>query len=245
MIVVDSISKSFSGNVVLDNFSSKFEPGRINLIIGRSGSGKTMTIKCMLGLHQVDCGSIYFDNRNFISLSERDRKKIRKEIGMVFQGSALFDSMTVSENVMFPLTMSSKMTKNKMIERVNFCLNRVDLKNVNDLYPSELSGGMQKRVAIARAIALNPKYLFCDEPNSGLDPATAKVIDNLLKEITYEYKITTVINTHDMNSVVDIGDRIIYIEEGRKKWEGDKKTFLETDDMELHYFKSFSKLFTK
>ena len=245
MIVVDSISKSFSGNVVLDNFSSKFEPGRINLIIGRSGSGKTMTIKCMLGLHQVDCGSIYFDNRNFISLSERDRKKIRKEIGMVFQGSALFDSMTVSENVMFPLTMSSKMTKDKMIERVNFCLNRVDLKNVNDLYPSELSGGMQKRVAIARAIALNPKYLFCDEPNSGLDPATAKVIDNLLKEITYEYKITTVINTHDMNSVVDIGDRIIYIEEGRKKWEGDKKTFLETDDMELHYFKSFSKLFTK
>ena len=245
MIVVDSITKSFSGNVVLDNFSSKFEPGRINLIIGRSGSGKTMTIKCMLGLHQVDCGSIYFDNRNFISLSERDRKKIRKEIGMVFQGSALFDSMTVSENVMFPLTMSSKMTKDKMIERVNFCLNRVDLKNVNDLYPSELSGGMQKRVAIARAIALNPKYLFCDEPNSGLDPATAKVIDNLLKEITYEYKITTVINTHDMNSVVDIGDRIIYIEEGRKKWEGDKKTFLETDDMELHYFKSFSKLFTK
>ena len=245
MIVVDSISKSFSGNVVLDNFSSKFEPGRINLIIGRSGSGKTMTIKCMLGLHQVDCGSIYFDNRNFISLSERDRKKIRKEIGMVFQGSALFDSMTVSENVMFPLTMSSKMTKDKMIERVNFCLNRVDLKNVNDLYPSELSGGMQKRVAIARAIALNPKYLFCDEPNSGLDPATAKVIDNLLKEITYEYKITTVINTHDMNSVVDIGDRIIYIEEGRKKWEGDKKTFLETDDKELHHFKSSSKLFTK
>ena len=245
MIVVDSITKSFSGNVVLDNFSSKFEPGRINLIIGRSGSGKTMTIKCMLGLHQVDSGSIYFDNRNFISLSERDRKKIRKEIGMVFQGSALFDSMTVSENVMFPLTMSSKMTKDKMIERVNFCLNRVDLKNVNDLYPSELSGGMQKRVAIARAIALNPKYLFCDEPNSGLDPATAKVIDNLLKEITYEYKITTVINTHDMNSVVDIGDRIIYIEEGRKKWEGDKKKFLETDDKELHYFKSFSKLFTK
>ena len=245
MIVVDSISKSFSGNVVLDNFSSKFEPGRINLIIGRSGSGKTMTIKCMLGLHQVDCGSIYFDNRNFISLSERDRKKIRKEIGMVFQGSALFDSMTVSENVMFPLTMSSKMTKAKMIERVNFCLNRVDLKNANNLYPSELSGGMQKRVAIARAISLNPKYLFCDEPNSGLDPATAKVIDNLLKEITYEYKITTVINTHDMNSVVDIGDRIIYIEEGRKKWEGDKKTFLETDDKELHYFKSSSKLFTK
>ena len=245
MIVVDSISKSFSGNVVLDNFSSKFEPGRINLIIGRSGSGKTMTIKCMLGLHQVDCGSIYFDNRNFISLSERDRKKIRKEIGMVFQGSALFDSMTVSENVMFPLTMSSKMTKAKMIERVNFCLNRVDLKNVNNLYPSELSGGMQKRVAIARAISLNPKYLFCDEPNSGLDPATAKVIDNLLKEITYEYKITTVINTHDMNSVLDIGDRIVYIEKGCKKWEGDKKTFLVTDDKELHHFKSSSKLFTK
>ncbi len=204
-----------------------------------------MTIKCMLGLHHVDSGSIYFDNRNFISLSERDRKKIRKEIGMVFQGSALFDSMTVSENVMFPLTMSSKITKAKMIERVNFCLKRVDLKNVNNLYPSELSGGMQKRVAIARAIALNPKYLFCDEPNSGLDPATAKVIDNLLKEITYEYKITTVINTHDMNSVVDIGDRIIYIEEGCKKWEGDKKNFLETDDKQLHHFKSSSKLFTK
>ena len=245
MIIVDSISKSFSGNLVLDNFSSKFEPGRINLIIGRSGSGKTMTIKCMLGLHKVDSGSVYFDNRNFISSSERDRKKIRKEIGMVFQGSALFDSMTVSENVMFPLTMYSKMTKSKMIERVNFCLNRVDLKNVNNLYPSELSGGMQKRVAIARAISLNPKYLFCDEPNSGLDPATAKVIDSLLKEITYENKITTVINTHDMNSVVDIGDRIIYIEEGCKKWEGNKKTFLETDEKKLHLFKSSSKLFAK
>tara|TARA_B100000963_G_scaffold360653_1_gene392396 strand:- start:2026 stop:2763 length:738 start_codon:yes stop_codon:yes gene_type:complete len=245
MIIVDSISKSFSGNIVLDNFSSKFEPGRINLIIGRSGSGKTMTIKCMLGLHQVDSGSVYFDNRNFTRLSETHRKKIRKEIGMVFQGSALFDSMTVSENVMFPLIMSSKMTKAKMIERANFCLNRVDLKNVNNLYPSELSGGMQKRVAIARAIALNPKYLFCDEPNSGLDPATAKVIDSLLKEITYEYKITTVINTHDMNSVVDIGDRIIYIEKGCKKWEGDKKTFLETDDNDLQLFKSSSKLFTK
>ena len=245
MIVVDSISKSFSGNVVLDNFSSKFEPGRINLIIGRSGSGKTMTIKCMLGLHKVDCGSIYFDNRNFISLSERDRKKIRKEIGMVFQGSALFDSMTVSENVMFPLTMSSKMTKAKMIERVNFCLNRVDLKNANNLYPSELSGGMQKRVAIARAISLNPRYLFCDEPNSGLDPNTAIIIDNLIQEITQEYKITTIINTHDMNSVMEIGEKIIFLENGEKKWEGTNKDIFNTDNKSISNFVYSSELFKK
>ena len=243
MIKVDAINKSFGDKVVLNNFSSNFESGKINLIIGRSGSGKTIAIKCMLGLHEVDSGSIFFDKRNFSVINDIQRKKIRKEIGVVFQGSALFDSMSVFENVMFPLRMSERMSVREMKQRVDFCLNRVDLKGAHDLFPSELSGGMQKRVAIARAISLNPKYLFCDEPNSGLDPTTATVIDNLLKEITYENGITTVINTHDMNSVMDIGDHIVFIKEGVKKWEGDKKNFLSSKNKDLCEFKSSSKLF--
>ncbi|MAQ47420.1 MAG: ABC transporter ATP-binding protein [Flavobacteriales bacterium] len=243
MIKVDAINKSFGDKVVLNNFSSNFESGKINLIIGRSGSGKTIAIKCMLGLHEVDSGAIFFDKRNFSVINDIQRKKIRKEIGVVFQGSALFDSMSVFENVMFPLRMSERMSVREMKQRVDFCLNRVDLKGAHDLFPSELSGGMQKRVAIARAISLNPKYLFCDEPNSGLDPTTATVIDNLLKEITYENGITTVINTHDMNSVVDIGDHIVFIKEGVKKWEGDKKNFLSSKNKDLCEFKSSSKLF--
>ena len=243
MIKVDAINKSFGEKVVLNNFSSNFESGKINLIIGRSGSGKTVAIKCMLGLHNVDSGSILFDKRSFNSINETQRKQIRKEMGMVFQGSALFDSMSVFDNVMFPLIMSEKMSLKDMSKRVDFCLNRVDLNGAHDMFPSELSGGMQKRVAIARAISLNPKYLFCDEPNSGLDPTTATVIDNLLKEITYENGITTVINTHDMNSVMDIGDHIVFIKEGVKKWEGDKKNFLSSKNKDLCEFKSSSKLF--
>tara|TARA_B100001250_G_scaffold178792_1_gene153695 strand:+ start:3306 stop:4058 length:753 start_codon:yes stop_codon:yes gene_type:complete len=245
MIEVKNISKSFDGKKVLDNFSSKFETGKINLIIGKSGSGKTIAVKCMLGLFSIDSGGVFFDNRDFINITEYEKKDIRKEIGMVFQGSALFDYMTIEDNIMFPLTMSSDMTLKEMKNRVDFCLNRVDLKSVNQLFPSQLSGGMQKRVAIARAIALNPKYLFCDEPNSGLDPSTATVIDNLLKEITYEYNITTVINTHDMNSAMEIGDNIIFIQEGRKEWEGNSDNLLQSDNKYLNDFIFSSRLFKK
>ena len=245
MIQIKNITKSFGDKIVLNNLSADFEVGKINLIIGKSGSGKTMAIKCMLGLFNIDSGSIFFDKRDFINIDKQEKKNIRKEIGMVFQGGALFDSMTIEQNVMFPMKMSQKMTLNQMKERVDFCLKRVDLKNVNNLFPSELSGGMQKRVAIARAIALNPKYLFCDEPNSGLDPATATVIDNLLKEITYEYNITTVINTHDMNSVMEIGDNIVFIQDGEKIWTGNKKLFLKTQNKDLNNFIFSSKVFKK
>jgi len=243
MIKIDNISKSFGSKIVLNNLSACFESGKVNLIIGKSGSGKTMSIKCMLGLHSVDFGSVYFDDRDFTKMNESSRKKVRKEIGMVFQGGALFDSMTIEENVMFPLRMSNKMNLKKMKDRVEFCLNRVDLSGVNNLYPAELSGGMQKRVSIARAIVLNPKYLFCDEPNSGLDPTTAIVIDKLLQEITHEYNITTVINTHDMNSVVEIGDNIIFIKDGEKKWEGNSNNVLKSDNKDLNEFIFSSKLF--
>ena len=245
MIEVKNINKSFADKKVLNNFSSYFETGKMNLIIGKSGSGKTMAVKCMLGLFSVDSGDILFNGRDFINISEYEKTKIRQEIGMVFQGGALFDSMTIEDNIMFPLKMFSGLNVIDMIDRVNFCLNRVNLKNVNTLFPSELSGGMQKRVAIARAIALKPKYLFCDEPNSGLDPSTATVIDNLLKEITYEYNITTVINTHDMNSVMEIGDNIVYIEDGKKEWEGDKQNFLSSGNKKLNEFIFSSKLFKK
>ena len=245
MIEVKNLSKSFDGKKVLDNFSSKFETGKINLIIGKSGSGKTIAVKCMLGLFEIDSGDVFFDNRDFVNIPEYEKKDIRKEIGMVFQGSALFDYMTIEDNIMFPLKMSSNMTLNEMKSRVDFCLNRVDLKNVHHLFPSQLSGGMQKRVAIARAISLNPKYLFCDEPNSGLDPSTATVIDNLLKEITYEFNITTVINTHDMNSAMEIGDNIIFIQEGRKEWDGNSETLLQTDNKYLNDFIFSSRIFKK
>tara|TARA_B100000579_G_scaffold438045_1_gene471341 strand:+ start:2348 stop:3100 length:753 start_codon:yes stop_codon:yes gene_type:complete len=245
MIEVKNINKSFADKKVLNNFSGYFETGKMNLIIGKSGSGKTMAVKCMLGLFSVDSGDILFNGRDFINISEYEKTKIRQEIGMVFQGGALFDSMTIEDNIMFPLKMFSGLNVIDMIDRVNFCLNRVNLKNVNTLFPSELSGGMQKRVAIARAIALKPKYLFCDEPNSGLDPSTATVIDNLLKEITYEYNITTVINTHDMNSVMEIGDNIVYIEDGKKEWEGDNRNFLSSGNKKLNEFIFSSKLFKK
>ena len=243
MIEIKNIYKSFDEKVVLNNISSKFQSGKINLIIGKSGSGKTMAIKCMLGLHDLDRGEVIFGNRNFITMSDRDRRDVRKEIGMVFQAGALFDSMSVEDNVMFPLKMSSNMSLFEMKKRVNFCLDRVDLSGVNDLFPSELSGGMQKRVAIARAISLNPKYLFCDEPNSGLDPATSNVIDSLLKEITHEYNITTVINTHDMNSVLQIGDNILFIKNGEKKWEGSNSDLLSSTNKDLDSFLFASKLF--
>ena len=236
MIRIENINKSFGDKQVLNNLSANFSAGKINLIIGKSGSGKTMAIKCMLGLHPIDSGDIIFNDRDFVNISDRKRKEIRREIGMVFQGGALFDSMNIEENVMFPLKMTKSMTISDMKKRVDFCLNRVDLKNVHKLFPSELSGGMQKRVAIARAIVLNPKYLFCDEPNSGLDPVTSKVIDDLLKEITYEYGITTVINTHDMNSVIEIGDSIVFIQDGKKEWQGDKTSISDSKNKYLNEF---------
>jgi len=236
MIEVKNVSKSFKGQIVLKNINLELEEGKINLVIGRSGSGKTVLLKSLVGLHEVDEGSILFDNRDFVKMGNDQRKEIRKEIGMVFQGSALFDSMTIFENVQFPLKMFSEMSDDEMIERVNFCLNRVEIDGKNDLYPSEISGGMQKRVAIARAIALNPKYLFCDEPNSGLDPRTAIVIDSLIGEITKEFNITTLINTHDMNSVFEIGDKIFFINKGEKWWEGHKEDIWNSDNEELEDF---------
>lgn len=236
MIEVKNISKTFGSNHVLKNVSVNFYPGKVNFIIGQSGSGKSVLTKCIVGLIEVDKGEIIFDGRNFTGLDKWERKEIRQEMGMLFQGSALFDSMTVQENVMFPLRMFSNMTKKEMEERVNFCLKRVNLEGKNDLYPSEISGGMQKRTGIARAIAMNPKYLFCDEPNSGLDPQTAIVIDNLIKEITYEYNVTTVVVSHDMNSVIEIGDHINFIYKGEMWWSGDKRQILHTDNKEINDF---------
>ncbi|MBL4754567.1 MAG: ATP-binding cassette domain-containing protein [Flavobacteriales bacterium] len=243
MIQANNISKSFGETRVLKNVNITFEQGKTNLIIGQSGSGKTVLMKCMVGLHEVDEGQIMYDDRVFADPQGLDgasqgieRKSIRKEIGMMFQGGALFDSLTVEENVVFPLSMFTKMTKEEMVERANFCLNRVKLENANNLFPAELSGGMQKRVAIARAISMHPKYLLCDEPNSGLDPRTAIVIDNLIHEITQEYQITTIINTHDMNSVMEIGDKIAFIYKGEKWWEGSSKDILNSDNKELNDF---------
>jgi phospholipid/cholesterol/gamma-HCH transport system ATP-binding protein len=236
MIETRNISKSFGDNHVLKNISVQFEKGKTNLIIGKSGSGKTVLMKCLVGLHEVDEGSVLFDDRNFSSMSFNQRKAIRKEIGMLFQGGALFDSLTVEENVMFPLTMYTDQTLEEKKERVNFCLDWVNLENANDLYPAELSGGMIKRVAIARAISMNPSYLFCDEPNSGLDPHTAGVIDELIKRLTEEFQMTTVVNTHDMNSVIKIGDKISFIYKGELWWEGDKSQILHTDNQELNDF---------
>lgn len=236
MIEVKNISKQFAGNAVLKNVSVQFESGKVNFIIGRSGSGKSVLTKCIVGLMEADEVEIIFDDRNFTLLDRWDRKAIRQEMGMLFQGSALFDSMTVEENVMFPLRMFSSMKLAEMKERVNWCLQRVNLVGKNDLFPSEISGGMQKRTGIARAIAMNPKYLFCDEPNSGLDPQTAIVIDNLIREITYEFGITTVVVSHDMNSVIEIGDRINFIYEGEMWWQGDKRDILHTANSELNDF---------
>ena len=242
MIELKNISKGFNNKTILSGISLKFEKGNTNLVIGGSGSGKTVLMKCMVGLLESDSGEIIYDGRNFSDLDFEGRKEFRQEIGMVFQGGALFDSLNVERNVMFPLNMFTSMSYQEKLERVNFCLNRVNLKNVNKLMPSELSGGMKKRVAIARAISPNPKYLFCDEPNSGLDPKTAIVIDNLIKEITEEFDITTVVNTHDMNSVIEIGDKILFLFEGKKEWEGTSREILESDHKELNEFIFASKL---
>jgi phospholipid/cholesterol/gamma-HCH transport system ATP-binding protein len=236
MIKVEKIYKSFGDRVVLSDISATFEPGKTNLIIGKSGSGKTVFLKSIVGLHDIDSGEIWYGDVLFSKLDFKKKKEIRREMGMLFQGSALFDSLTVEENVRFPLDMFTDKNKEEKLDRVNFCLNRVNIINSNKLFPSELSGGMKKRVAIARAIALNPSYLFCDEPNSGLDPKTSIVIDALIKEITEEYNITTIVNTHDMNSVMEIGEKIIFINEGEKCWEGNKYEILESDNAILNDF---------
>ena len=236
MIEVKNINKTFGDNEVLKDINASFHKGKVNMIIGQSGQGKSVLAKCIVGLHDVNSGQIMYDDRDFCNMNRSEKKEIHKEIGMLFQGAALFDSLTVQENVMFPLTMFTKMSKAEMLERVNFRLDRVNLTGRNKLFPSECSGGMQKRVAIARAIAMNPKYLFCDEPNSGLDPKTSIVIDNLIREITYEYNITTIVITHDMNSVIEIGDNILFIHQGKNWWQGDRNSIITTDNPEINDF---------
>lgn len=243
MIEVRDLKKGFGDVEVLKGLTTSFDKGKTNLIIGQSGSGKTVFIKSMLGLFRPDSGKILYDGICYSDLDFEEQRTIREKIGMVFQGSALFDSMTVEENIMFPLQMFTKMKKSEMTERANAVIDRVNLVNANHKLPSEISGGMQKRVAIARAIVNNPKYLFCDEPNSGLDPHTATVIDNLIKEITEEYDITTIINTHDMNSVMEIGEKIIFLKEGHLAWEGDKSQIFQTDNEEVTNFVYSSNLF--
>jgi phospholipid/cholesterol/gamma-HCH transport system ATP-binding protein len=245
MVEAKNISKHFEGGYVLKNVSLTFEKGKTNLIIGQSGSGKTVLLKCIIGLYPIDEGKIFFDGRCACEMSFNELKNLRKEFGMLFQGGALFDSMTVQENVMFPLTMNTTMPLEEKLERVNFCLKRVDLEGTNNLFPSQLSGGMTKRTAIARAIALNPRYLFCDEPNSGIDPKTANVLDKLISEITKEYNITTIINTHDMNSVIEIGDKVAFIYKGELWWVGDNTNILNSDNKELNEFVFATKLTRK
>ncbi len=236
MIEIKNISKSFGEKQVLKDISILFERGKTNLIIGASGSGKTTIAKCIVGLQQPDQGEVIYDGAVFSSLGFEGKTEVRKQLGFLFQGSALFDSMTVEENVVFPLLMFSKMSKSEMRDRANDCLKRVNLDNVGKLFPSELSGGMKKRVGIARAISNNPKYLFCDEPNSGLDPQTAMVIDHLIKDITEEYNTTTIVITHDMNSVMEIGDMVSFIFKGQLWWQGSSSTILGADNIELEDF---------
>jgi phospholipid/cholesterol/gamma-HCH transport system ATP-binding protein len=245
MIEVKDLHKSFGDAHILKGISTTFDKGKTNLIIGQSGSGKTVFLKCLLGLYDYEEGSISYEGRIFSKLTEDEKRNLRAEIGMVFQGSALFDSMTIAENVMFPLRMFTKQSKSEMQDRVDFVLKRVNLDDAHKKKPSEASGGMQKRVAIARAIVNNPKYLFCDEPNSGLDPKTAIVIDNLIKEITEEYQITTVINSHDMNSVMEIGEKIVFLKNGLKEWEGSKDTIFKTDNESVTDFVYSSELMKK
>ena len=240
MIEIKNISKSFGDKLVLNNINMTFLPGKCNMVIGTSGSGKSVLMKLMVGLEMPDIGQILFDGMDFTNMDYENKIEIRRKIGMLFQSSALFDSLTVEENVGFPLKMFSKMSKMDQAERINFCLKHVHLENQNHKYPSELSGGMKKRVGIARAIALNPKYLFCDEPNSGLDPLTSRVIDNLIQDITEEFKTTTIINTHDMKSVFEMGDNILYINKGNKWWEGSKEEIKVNDNKELQEFVSAS-----
>jgi phospholipid/cholesterol/gamma-HCH transport system ATP-binding protein len=245
MIEVRNITKSFDGNNVINDISAEFEPGRTNLIIGRSGSGKTVLLKCILGLYDPDSGSVIYDGRDFTLMKNKERKKLRQEVGMVFQGGALFDSLTVEENIRFPLDMFTDMTFKEKSRRVDFCLDHVNISKAHHLYPSEISGGMQKRVAIARAIALNPKYLFCDEPNSGLDPETATLIDNLISDLTKEFNMTTIINTHDMNSVIEIGESVLFIHKGEKCWEGSKYNILTAENQKLNDFIFANKLYAQ
>lgn len=245
MIEVKSISKYFGEKIVLKNINTKFDQGNINMIIGRSGSGKTVLLKSILGLYYPEEGEVYFNGRPFINSDIKFKRQIRQEIGMVFQGGALFTSSNVEDNIMFPLNLFTNWTKEEKLKRVNFCLDRVDVKNANKLFPAEISGGMQKRVAIARAIVLNPKYLFCDEPNSGLDPQTAIRIDKLIQEITKEFNTTTIINTHDMNSVIEIADNIIFLYNGENWWQGSRNEVVKSNNKELNDFVFASKHFKK
>jgi len=245
MIKISNIYKSFDHKEVLKNISKEFKKGETNLIIGRSGSGKTVLLKSIVGLLEIDCGSIFYDDRDFTSMNLKLRKKLRQEMGMVFQGGALFDSLSVEANVRFPLDMFSMLSNAEKQKQVDYCLDRVNISDSNKMFPSEISGGMQKRVAIARAIVLNPKYLFCDEPNSGLDPETAILIDELVHQITVDLKITTIINTHDMNSVMEIGDNILFISDGEMCWEGNRKEILSTDNQKLQEFVFANKQYQK
>lgn len=245
MIEVRHLCKSFEDKDVLIDINTTFNTGKTNLIIGQSGSGKTVLMKCLVGLLVPEKGELFYDGRNILQMNKKEKKKLRTEVGMIFQSAALFDSMTVLENVMFPLNMFSNKTNREQIRRAMFCLDRVNLVDARSKYPSEISGGMQKRVAIARAIALNPKYLFCDEPNSGLDPITSLVIDNLVHSITHEYEMTTIINTHDMNSVMGIGENIVFIYKGVKEWEGTSKDIFTSQNDKLNDFVFASDLFKK
>jgi phospholipid/cholesterol/gamma-HCH transport system ATP-binding protein len=241
MIEVIGVNKSFGDHAVLQNINALFDKGKVNLIIGSSGGGKSVLSKCIVGLHEVDNGQILFDGKDVCKMNELERRELRKKIGMLFQGGALFDSMTVENNIMFPLRMFTSMRKPEMRDKVNFCLERVNLAGKGHLYPSECSGGMKKRVAIARAIVMNPEYLFCDEPNSGLDPKTSILIDNLIQEITYEFQTTTIVITHDMNSVIEIGDTINFMYEGKNWWQGNKKEIVKTDNPQVIDFVYASK----
>ncbi|MCJ8209466.1 ABC transporter ATP-binding protein [Mucilaginibacter sp. RS28] len=241
MIEIKDIYKTFGENEVLKGISAEFKPGKNNLIIGGSGSGKTTLLKCIVGLHEPTKGQVFFDGENFTDMNFEQRVPVRKHIGMLFQNSALFDSMTVEQNIIFPLNLFTDMSKSEKLDRANFCLKRVNLEGKNKLFPAELSGGMKKRVGIARAISMEPKYLFVDEPNSGLDPQTSLVIDDLINEITQEYNTTTIIVTHDMNSVMGIGDHIIFLYQGKKWWEGSNKEIAHTENKELNDFVFASK----
>ena len=245
MIEIKNIEKHFGDNHVLKDMTYKFEQGKTNLIIGESGSGKTTLLKILVGLYKNDNGSVLFDGIDVNKMKRKERKALRQEIGMLFQGGALYDYMTVEENIMFPLTMFTEKTEDEKLERVNFCLKRVNLDGKNHLMPSELSGGMKKRVSIARAIVMEPKYLLCDEPNSGLDPKTSILIDNLIQEITKEYNITTIVNTHDMNSVMEIGEHIAYINKGEIWWAGSKEDLIKSENKELNDFVFASELFKR
>jgi phospholipid/cholesterol/gamma-HCH transport system ATP-binding protein len=236
MIEIKGVNKSFGKDQILFDINTVFEKGKVNLIIGQSGQGKSVLAKCMVGLHDVDDGEILYEGSDFTKMRSADKSKLRQEIGMLFQGSALFDSMNVEENIGFPLTMFTSMSKSEIQKRVDFCLERVNLVGKNKLLPSECSGGMQKRIGIARAISMNPKYLFCDEPNSGLDPKTAIVIDGLIQDITREYNMTTVVITHDMNSVIEIGENVLFIYQGKRWWQGDRKSIITTDNPEITNF---------